>query len=129
MRGKRAILVWGPAAALMALLFLVSSIPGSSPWLWRGGGRAGHVVAYAVLGALLVHAFAGGRWRAVRIGHAAGALLAAVLFGVSDELHQRFVAGRAWDLLDVGADAVGALAGVLFVWACGIVLSIRRPVS
>ena len=119
--------VWGPALAVMALLFLVSSIPGSSPWLWRGGGRAGHVVAYGVLGALLVHALAGGNWRAVRARHVAGAVAAAALYGLSDELHQRFVAGRAWDPLDLQADAVGALAGALLVWACGIVLTIRRP--
>ena len=28
--------------------------------------------------------------------------------------------------MDLTADAIGALAGLLLVWACGIVLSIRR---
>jgi VanZ family protein len=39
------------------------------------------------------------------------------------------VPGRAAELIDLGADLVGALCGVLVVWACGIVLSIRQPGS
>jgi VanZ family protein len=37
----------------------------------------------------------------------------AVLYAVTDEVHQTFVEGRAGAPLDVGIDALGALAGVL----------------
>ena len=126
---RRAVRVWGPAAVMMALLFLLSSIPGSSPVLWREFNLTAHGLAYGLLGALLLHALAGGRLRGITVRHAAGAVVVAGLYGVSDELHQRFVPGRTAELLDLGADVGGALCGVLVVWACGIVLSIRQPGS
>ena len=124
---RRAVRLWLPAAAMMALLFLASSIPGSSFALRSGYSLAAHALAYGLLGVLVLHALAGGRWRDVTGRHAAGAVLIAGLYGLSDELHQRFVPGRTPELLDLGADVAGALCGVLFVWACGIVLSIRQP--
>lgn len=39
----------------------------------------------------------------------------AVLYGVSDELHQRFVPGRSPDVLDLVADTAGAMIAAL-VW-------------
>lgn len=126
---RRVVRVWGPALAMMALLFLLSSIPGSSPVLLRGYNLTAHAVAYGLLGALLLHALAGGRLRGVTIRHAAAAVAVAGLYGISDELHQRFVPGRTADLVDLGADVAGALCGVLVVWACGIVLSVRQPGS
>ena len=126
---RRAVRVWWGAAAMMALLFLLSSIPGSSPLLWRSFNLTAHALAYGVLGALVLHALAGGRLRGITVRHAAGAVIVAGLYGVSDELHQRFVPGRTAELLDLGADVGGALCGVLVVWACGIVLSIRQPGS
>jgi len=36
------------------------------------------------------------------------AVLASTVYGVTDEVHQRFVPGRTADLLDLAADAVGA---------------------
>ena len=126
---RRAVRVWGPPAAMMALLFLLSSIPGSSPVLWREFNLTAHGLAYGLLGALLLHALAGGRLRGITVRHAAGAVVVAGMYGLSDELHQRFVPGRTAELLDLGADVAGATCGVLLVWACGIVLSFRHPGS
>ena len=53
-------------------------------------------------------------------------VLLATLFGVTDEIHQYFVPGRQADVFDVVADAVGALAGALFVAFLSRVLD-RRP--
>ena len=123
----RAVRPWIPAAVMMALLFLASSIPGSSFALRSGYSLAAHALTYGLLGVLVLHALAGGRWRCITGRHAAGAVVIAGLYGLTDEFHQRFVPGRTADLLDLGADVAGALCGVLFVWACGIVLSIRQP--
>ena len=114
---------------MMTLLFLASSIPGTSFALRSGYSLAAHALAYGLLGVLVLHALAGGRWRAVTGRRAAGAVVIAGLYGLSDELHQRFVPGRTAELLDLGADVGGALCGVLLVWACVIVLSIRQPDS
>ena len=126
---RRAVRVWGPAAAMMALLFLLSSIPGSSPVLWREFNLTAHGLAYGLLGALLLHALAGGRLRGITVRNTAGAVVVAGMYGLSDEFHQRFVPGRAAELLDLGVDVAGATCGVLLVWACGIVLSFRHPGS
>ena len=126
---RRAVRVWGPAAAMMALLFLLSSIPGSSPVLWREFNLTAHGLAYGLLGALLLHALAGGRLRGITVRNTAGAVVVAGMYGLSDEFHQRFVPGRTAELLDLGADVAGATCGVLLVWACGIVLSFRHPGS
>ena len=126
---RRAAWVWGPAVAMMALLFLASSLQGSSPMLRRGFNLTAHALAYGLLGGLLLHALAGGHWRSITLRSAAVAVIAAGLYGLTDELHQRFVPGRTAELLDLGVDLAGALCGVLVVWACGIVLSIRRPGS
>ena len=59
-------------------------------------------------------------WRAVGTTTAwrrpwAWALALAVLYAITDELHQGFVAGRHPSLVDVGIDAAGALIAVATV--------------
>lgn len=108
----RVALAWLPAALYMLLIWWLSSrslnIPiDSFPFRDKGV----HAVEYGVLGVLLAHALAGTfalRSRAVLWWWAAGLT---VLFGMTDEIHQAFVPGRSSDILDVAADAVGAVAG------------------
>jgi VanZ family protein len=75
--------------------------------------KSAHALAYAVLGASLVRALASGRAEKLTSGRLVAAIVLTSLYGVSDELHQRFVPGRTPDWLDVLADAAGAVAGVL----------------
>jgi VanZ family protein len=112
----------------MLLMFFVSAMP--EPPSAPGGmsDKGAHGLAYALLGVLVLRALSGARWSGVTMGTAAAAFLIATVYGVSDELHQRYVPGRTADVRDLAADAVGALVGVGLVWACGIVLSIRRRV-
>ncbi len=42
--------------------------------------------------------------------------LAAILYGLSDEIHQLYVPGRLFDVLDILADSFGALLFVLGHW-------------
>ncbi|MGD2063353.1 MAG: VanZ family protein [Nitrospirota bacterium] len=63
-----------------------------------------HAVEYAGFTTTLAIALAAGGSPLVLTR--AGSL--AVLYGLSDEYHQRFVPGRDSDLADVAADAVGA---------------------
>ena len=41
------------------------------------------------------------------------------LYAVTDELHQRFVAGRQGQVLDVFIDTVGSSCGIFLLWAIG----------
>ena len=69
-----------------------------------------HVVEYAVLSVLWLHAFKQGRpgrsWRA-----ALGALIVCFVYASLDELHQAFVVTRTASLQDVGIDSFGAILG------------------
>jgi VanZ family protein len=92
----------------MTLIFAASSL--SNPGQLPGdiSDKSAHVLAYSVLGFLLLRAFSKGRvagisWRAITL-----TIVFATLYGASDELHQRFVPGRSPDVLDVAADALGA---------------------
>lgn len=83
---------------------MLSSIPtaGSSGGVTLRGALL-HLVAYAVLGALVRRAGANG----------AVAVAAATVYGLTDELHQAFVPGRDAAAADVAFDLLGAACGVL----------------
>jgi VanZ family protein len=111
----RALLVWLPAIAQMAVIFVASSLPNLTALPGGISDKTGHFAGYALLSILVLYALASGRWAGVSRGAAAQAAVVSALYGLTDEFHQRFVAGRsaAWD--DVAADAVGAVAGALIV--------------
>lgn len=72
--------------------------------------KGAHMSEYALLGFFLVGAFLSKEqngWRTVRI-----AFPMAVLYAVSDEIHQFFVPGRSCMLTDIGYDSAGAALGI-----------------
>lgn len=117
--------LWGPVLVQMAFIFIASSIPDLQQLPGNISDKTGHGIGYAILGALLLRALARGRragvtWRTVLL-----AIICAAAYGVSDELHQRFVPGRASDVYDVLADVEGATAASLGAWA--ILKSVPSP--
>ena len=102
---------WGPPLLWMLAIFVVSATPGAQ--LPQFGTldyfvkKAGHMLAYAVLAALL-H-----RGLGHRQGQWAWAWLLAVAYALLDEFHQSFVPGRHPSLIDVFLfDGVGAVIGL-----------------
>lgn len=103
---SRLLTVWLPVFAWAAVIFAFSSVPhlGTGLGTWDLVLRKiAHTAEYAVLGALLARATAR-PWLAWALG---------VLYAVSDEIHQTFVAGRHGSPIDVAIDAVGVAIGVL----------------
>jgi len=95
--------------AWMALIFVLSSIPGDADAAWWEpiARTIGHVVEYATLTLLWSWALAGVVRRPVWV---AGAI--ALAYACVDEYHQSFVENRDGTVADVGLDALGiALAG------------------
>jgi VanZ family protein len=87
----------------------------------------GHGVSYAVLGALLMRALAGGTLRGMRTGLILPAVLIAAVYGVSDEFHQSFIPGRMASVSDIVADGVGALVGACAAACVRALLLTRTP--
>ena len=73
--------------------------------------KSAHMTEYAVL-AVLLYVWAG-RWQITRLRKSLVAAAMAVLYAFSDEIHQRFVAGRAGSFKDVLIDSAGAVVGLL----------------
>jgi VanZ family protein len=69
----------------------------------------------------MVWAWTRGAWATAGVRHLVGAIGASTLYGVSDEIHQMFVPPRRADPYDLLADALGACAAAIAVWAWGII--------
>lgn len=107
-------LAWLPAFAYMALIWVLSSMPlavsiEGVPFKDKGI----HFVEYATLALLLCHAvYRGLPKQAVGWAMFYG-FVGTTLWGLLDEIHQAYVPGRNADPLDVLADTLGAVLGVL----------------
>ena len=116
---------WAVGALVWAgVLFALSARPAdpavAQPFLVGLLHNAAHAPIYAILGALLLLAFA------PRPGPTPGsrpfrmAFALALLYALSDEWHQRFVPGRVASAVDVATDVLGAACGLAVLrWALG----------
>ncbi len=106
---------WGPVILWMAGIFVFSSLSrplgplSDTPY---GGpvGRLCHIGEYAGLAALL--------YRAVRPGQtyaeaAIRSLLVTLAYALTDEVHQSFVPGREFSVLDLLWDGMGAVLALV----------------
>lgn len=88
---------------------------------WSGLVRS--QIAHMVLFGVLAYTFQGCLWvwsSGTRFRWALAAAGAAILFGISDELHQSFVIGRSASVSDVLMDTIGAaLAVTSLCWVAG----------
>jgi VanZ family protein len=100
----------------MAFVFYLSQQPAPLEPIAGGVNPVlGHIVVFAFLAVLLYVAVAPPAQAAPRWVPASIAFALAVLYGVSDEIHQAFVPGRVASEADVFADAIGAAIGVAAV--------------
>jgi VanZ family protein len=106
----RALRLWGPVAAWMAVIFVLSSRSVSPSlarfpdWFTHGGG-------YLILCALACRAMAGGIGVPLAGKDALLAVALSAAYGVADEAHQHFVPGRQATAADVAKDLAGAVVG------------------
>lgn len=121
----RLLYVWGPVAAVMAGIFVVSSLSAPPRLPVSVSDVVAHAAAYAVLGAAILRAVAGADRSRITAAGALAAVVLAVSYGLTDEIHQAFVPGRTPEFRDLAADAIGAAGGVALAWAWGIVLANR----
>jgi VanZ family protein len=95
---------WGVTFIIAATMFYLSSrtfdgVPGPPGFL----GYIYHFSSYFFLGAFLMLSVVKGKYQKLALPCA----LAGIIFGVTDEIHQLFVPGRACDIHDLGLDSLG----------------------
>lgn len=107
---------WFSLALYMAAIVWFSSMskPPVPALQWPHMDKVYHVVEYGVLGALAFPAF---EWTLRKRGVRTGVIVAitvlfCIVFGVTDELHQRFVRMRQPSVYDLAADLVGSVVGI-----------------
>lgn len=115
MSARGRLLVWAPVALLLAFEFWLSSRTGSEmPSLgpaFQGKDKVEHATYFFLTGVLAVRgARFGERWG--RGKAAVFLLLGALLWGMSDEIHQSFVPERDVEIADVVADVSGVALAV-----------------
>jgi len=101
--------VWGPALAYAAGIFVLSAIPDMPAPPMGVSDKTAHSTLYSGFAVTLVWGFAGGRLAGLGWRSALAAIAAASLYGVTDEFHQSFVPGRTCDVFDWMADTRGAM--------------------
>jgi len=114
-RHLRAAALWLPPLLLMALIFVLSSIPGDDVdrgLLYFLARKLAHFLEYALLVGLW--------WRALRtrlsLSTAVGVAFAiSVAYAASDELHQLAIDGRTGTPRDVLIDAGGAATAAALI--------------
>jgi hypothetical protein len=102
---------WVPAILMMVAIYIFSSVPsqempdfGAFDFTIK---KIGHMFGYALLGYTLLYGFGREKPYAPWM-----ALLLAVIYAITDEIHQSYVPGRFASPMDVLIDTSGALIGL-----------------
>lgn len=112
---------WAVVVAYLGLIFFLSSQSSLPSLPGRISDKVQHFTAYGILSALVVWAVTDGFRRRVTWQVVLLATLTGLVYGFSDEVHQRFVPGRQYDLHDLAADVLGAFTVAAALWAWGII--------
>jgi VanZ family protein len=110
---RKFIQFWLPVIGYCTLIFVQSSFP-TPPQLpsFAFSDKLLHLGGYGLLALLFCRAFNScERWRNRWFVLFLLAVVAATVYGVSDEWHQSFVPGRCSDVADAAADFAGSMIG------------------
>jgi VanZ family protein len=90
----------------MILIFYFSSIEYPPTLEIKYSTNYEHTLEYFILGFLLYRGFKNSKYENIAFTLA---ILIAIVYGISDEMHQYFVPGRSFDFFDMGFNSLGAL--------------------
>jgi|LSQX01.2.fsa_nt_gb thioredoxin 1 len=113
---------WLPPAVWACIILVGTSLPRLPRTGIEGFDKVSHLIAYGMLGLLLMRSLADGRGMRLPTG-AIWTILAGGIFGALDELHQGWIPGRTPDAMDFVADLAGLMLGVA---AWGVFSLVRR---
>jgi VanZ family protein len=111
---------WLPSMIWMLVIFWLSHQTGSElngmfPWLsrlfpWIDSFNFGHFIAYFILALFYWYGLSSPTVLAKAL-----VVVLCLLYGITDEYHQSFIADRMPDLIDIRNDTIGALLAMLVV--------------
>lgn len=104
---------WLPVIIYCVAIFIQSSFPATGQYPVFFFDKILHFTAYALLGFLFFRALGTLALRKRPRLTALLSIMAASLYGLSDEIHQYFVPLRDADVFDWLADVIGSICGVL----------------
>lgn len=125
-RKLRSMLNWALALLYMGLIYYLSSLPNPPSVLVTAPDYVLHAAEYFVLYVLVFLALHEGLHRYPRRGSFWVPALFAILYGMLDEYHQKFVPNRDASIHDLLADMVGVGVGVPFVLLSDRVMNALR---
>ena len=112
--GAERFLPWLPVAAVAALIFSASSLPGRDiPSLFPLQDVFFHGTIYGILAWFFKRALHKTYPRLTTVTLVLVTACFIFIYGASDEFHQLFVPGRSCDIMDLLVDMAGGLAGNL----------------
>jgi VanZ family protein len=99
------------------LIFVASAIPHiPTPWGFKWGDKVVHFFEYGVFSLLLFLAFFNSGKEFLKKNVFFFSILIGMVYGLSDEIHQKFVPGRSCDIFDFLADGLGILLVQAAIW-------------
>jgi VanZ family protein len=113
---KNFIRYWLPVISWAVLIFALSSVsrfPEQLEPVFRVDKLA-HTIEYAILGFLWARAFGNSSESKLKKNFRILAIICVILYGISDEWHQSFVAYRTADIADLMFDTLGGIIGQMF---------------
>jgi VanZ family protein len=121
-RHKQYIYYHFPWQLMAVVLFVLSSISGEdlSAYTFEVSDKLIHFMVFGILGVLMFRSFKISSRIRIRKNAFSFAVLAAIIYGGLDELHQLFVPGRFASIGDWIADILGILIMILlYRWLTG----------
>jgi len=112
---RQIVCYWAPPIVWAGLILVGTSLPRAPGPDVVGFDKVSHLIAYGVLGVLLMHSLLRCQCQALPKA-AAFTLGAGAVFAALDELHQSWIPGRHTDIRDFAADCVGLLLAIAATW-------------
>ena len=115
---EKIIFYWLPVILWAAMIFTFSANPTTptSEIHWQDFiiKKTLHILFYGIFATLLYRAFRTSQVGKSKAGYIS--IIIALLYGVTDEIHQSFTPGRMPRVYDVVFDTIGAILAVFVIW-------------
>lgn len=101
---------WIPAILVMTLIFAISSVKGVTINQIGLGKESYHINGHFLLFVLLCLTY----YKATK--NILLSMFITIMYGISDEIHQKFTPGRSSSMFDIYVDSMGAVLAGIVLW-------------